>query len=436
MSHVFISYSTHDADYANRLADSLRTEGLNVWIDNTQLRSSEDWWRAIVLAIDACSAFVVLLSPHSDRSKWVQREITLADQRNKPLFPILLAGDINTPNWALFVRTQYEDMRAGNLPGKDFFDKLAQSSPRQSGQGRDITDTGLTRPRLDVDPVLQALIDDPPQPDTPERAGRRLPLLPLAALSLLLIIIVAVVAMNVPVNDPSEQNPEAHFVQAIQAAERSDYDLAIDQASRAIESGFAGLADAYTLRGDMYRYSGDSVAALRDYNAALAEDPGHFAAHLGRGLIFRQDGSFDLAIDNFQAALEQSGNEEERGLVLEEMGWTFYENGDYDRAVEVFSGALDARFRTEDRTGAHYALGLSFLRLGELPPAVEHLEEATRLDPGFPEAFRALGEAFEALDNPAMALDTYRRYVELQGAEVDPEIVRRIEDLERTLPGE
>ena len=42
MSHIFISYSTRDSAYAGKLADKLRAEGFDVWIDNNRLRSSED----------------------------------------------------------------------------------------------------------------------------------------------------------------------------------------------------------------------------------------------------------------------------------------------------------------------------------------------------------------------------------------------------------
>src|SRR5688572_213678 len=134
MSHVFISYSTRDSSYATRLAEKLRAEGFDVWIDNNQLRSSEDWWRSIVLAIDACAAFVVILTPGSDQSKWVQREVTLADQREKPMFPLLLAGEASTPNWSLFVRTQYDDVRDGRLPDAAFYTKLAEYAPRKPAQ--------------------------------------------------------------------------------------------------------------------------------------------------------------------------------------------------------------------------------------------------------------------------------------------------------------
>ncbi len=34
MSHVFVSYSTRNSEYAYKLADKLRTQGFDVWIDN------------------------------------------------------------------------------------------------------------------------------------------------------------------------------------------------------------------------------------------------------------------------------------------------------------------------------------------------------------------------------------------------------------------
>lgn len=130
MSHVFISYSTHDTTYARQLADALVQRGFEVWIDNKRLRGGDDWWKSIVRALRGCAAFIVILSPRSDGSKWVQREITLADNWDKPMFPILLDGDLDTDNFLLFVRTQYEDARNDTLPTEAFFERLAQAAPR------------------------------------------------------------------------------------------------------------------------------------------------------------------------------------------------------------------------------------------------------------------------------------------------------------------
>jgi hypothetical protein len=161
MSHIFISYSTKNADYAERLAEKLREEGFDVWIDQRRLQTSRDWWRSIVLAIWDCAAFVVILTPESDASEWVQREITLADQRKKTIFPLLLDGDTNTPNWAFFVRTQYADVRSGRLPAPEFYDNLGQYAPRQNRRGADVTDT-QTIQTLDDDRELAHEIANPP----------------------------------------------------------------------------------------------------------------------------------------------------------------------------------------------------------------------------------------------------------------------------------
>ncbi len=121
MSHIFISYSTRNSEYAQDLAHRLLAEGFDVWIDNDRLRSSEDWWRSIVLAIRDCAAFVVIMTPESDGSRWVQREITLADKYKKPIYPLLVDGSPDTPNWEIFVRTQIEDARPYQLPGMKVF---------------------------------------------------------------------------------------------------------------------------------------------------------------------------------------------------------------------------------------------------------------------------------------------------------------------------
>ena len=135
MSHVFISYSKQDRDYATDLATELREKGFDVWLDDHRLHSSEDWWNSIVAALWNCSAIVVILTPASDASRWVQREIMIADERGKPMFPLLLKGDIDTPNWSIFVRTQYTDVRNRELPEADFYDMLGNYAQRKADRG-------------------------------------------------------------------------------------------------------------------------------------------------------------------------------------------------------------------------------------------------------------------------------------------------------------
>lgn len=132
MSHIFISYSKKDRDYARKLADRLLAEGFSVWIDD-RIDYGEDWWRTIVTAIKDCAAFVVIMSQNSDDSRWVQREVTIADELRKPTFPLLLAGNLlDSKHWSIYVRTQYKDVRDGQMPDADFYHDLAQIVPRSA----------------------------------------------------------------------------------------------------------------------------------------------------------------------------------------------------------------------------------------------------------------------------------------------------------------
>ncbi len=139
MFHVFISYSTKNSEYANKLADKLREKGFDVWIDNAKLRSSENWWGAILEALRSCVAFIVVMTPESKQSKWVQREVALADDWGKPIFPLLLAGE----NWEFFILTQYENVckakdtspqYEGRLPSPNFYKKLTEHTKQTIGE--------------------------------------------------------------------------------------------------------------------------------------------------------------------------------------------------------------------------------------------------------------------------------------------------------------
>ncbi len=122
MSHIFISYSRRDVDFARYLRALLEAEGFLVWMDETRLTPGEDWWDMIVANVDSCAAFLVVMSAAGTKSKWVKREILRAEQQERPIFPVLVAGDA----WSRLADIQYEDMRAG-LQGKlssDFIKKL------------------------------------------------------------------------------------------------------------------------------------------------------------------------------------------------------------------------------------------------------------------------------------------------------------------------
>jgi hypothetical protein len=158
MSHVFISYSKKNRDYAYAFAEFLQANGFNIWIDRVGIEYGVDWWDAIVEGLDTCGAFVVIMTPESKASDWVKRETFLALQWKKPLFPLLLNG----ANWEVFVLTQYVDVSAGAMPDTDFLERLSQHvTPRKkAGENKSKltpekqTQQSVPHTRFDIDRAI------------------------------------------------------------------------------------------------------------------------------------------------------------------------------------------------------------------------------------------------------------------------------------------
>jgi hypothetical protein len=128
MSHIFISYSHHDRDYATRLAAALEQEGFSVWIDD-RIDYGTHWPLVIQEHLDGCHAFVVVMTPRSLQSEWVQNELSRAKSKGKSIFPLLLEGD---DTWLSVQATQHVDVRNGQMPPPRFYEGLARVAPRES----------------------------------------------------------------------------------------------------------------------------------------------------------------------------------------------------------------------------------------------------------------------------------------------------------------
>src|SRR5947209_6147842 len=91
MTSVFVSYSRKDKVVANYLANEMRSLGASVFIDYQKLVAGENFISRLGHEIEHADFFVILLSPASVSSKWVQRELAWAVNCDKPIIPIEIA---------------------------------------------------------------------------------------------------------------------------------------------------------------------------------------------------------------------------------------------------------------------------------------------------------------------------------------------------------
>jgi hypothetical protein len=78
---VFISYAQADKEIARRIADELRSSGLRVWFDEWELKPGDSIASRIDQAVSTSDMLLVLLSPRSIESRWVQSELNAALSR-------------------------------------------------------------------------------------------------------------------------------------------------------------------------------------------------------------------------------------------------------------------------------------------------------------------------------------------------------------------
>lgn len=118
--YFFMSYSREDTAKKTRIIRELRERGVNVWVDVENLKpGTPTWEREIEKAIREATGIIVLLSPESNNSEWVRREVSFGEQHRKRIFPVLIEGDDHTSTPLRLASHQRVDLRTKFEAGLD-----------------------------------------------------------------------------------------------------------------------------------------------------------------------------------------------------------------------------------------------------------------------------------------------------------------------------
>jgi len=82
-TEVFLSHSSKNVHFADRLAKALAAHGVNSFFSKKNIRGAQQWHDEIGSALKRCDWFLVVLSPDSVRSTWVKRELVYALQEQR-----------------------------------------------------------------------------------------------------------------------------------------------------------------------------------------------------------------------------------------------------------------------------------------------------------------------------------------------------------------
>jgi len=120
---VFISYARVDALYASHIRKELETYGLKVFLDTSELPSTaENFHKEIQSAIKSSHCMMVIMSPESKQSKYVNIEIAIAQSSGKVIRGIWIRGTENESFPSAIYNGNHADMRGLNI--NDRFDQM------------------------------------------------------------------------------------------------------------------------------------------------------------------------------------------------------------------------------------------------------------------------------------------------------------------------
>ncbi len=131
---IFLSYSHDDAAVARRIAEALRSAGLEVWFDENELRGGDAWDSKIRKQIADCALFVPLISAQTEartkgyfRLEWklAVEQTHLIAEGVPYLAPIAIDGtrESGAVVPAEFLRVQWTRL-PGGLPTPQFIEQL------------------------------------------------------------------------------------------------------------------------------------------------------------------------------------------------------------------------------------------------------------------------------------------------------------------------
>ena len=120
---VFLSYASEDAEAAQKICAALRSAGVEVWFDQSELRGGDAWDRHIRERIHDCRLFMALISAHTEardegyfRHEWklaVERTHHMSDK--KPFLVPIVIDD--TRERGASVPDRLREVQWTHLPG-------------------------------------------------------------------------------------------------------------------------------------------------------------------------------------------------------------------------------------------------------------------------------------------------------------------------------
>jgi hypothetical protein len=162
MPRLFISHASADRQFVNEeLEGLLFALGFDVWYSVEDIKSGEQWERAIRLGLEASDWFILVMSADASKSEWVKDEIAWAfNYRPNRIIPIM-ARECNPVNFHLRLpRIQFIDFRHKRKKAREELIKVLVQKEYGVGSLAGAVKTLIKCPSKEILTVVKAETDE------------------------------------------------------------------------------------------------------------------------------------------------------------------------------------------------------------------------------------------------------------------------------------
>lgn len=112
-SSVFVSHASRDRDFVERdVIPFLQELGLSTWYSRDDILVRDEWERKLLRGLEACDFFLLVMSPNSAESEWVQTEVHWAVKNRWGRVILVMYQDCEPQAFNLkLIKLEYADFR-------------------------------------------------------------------------------------------------------------------------------------------------------------------------------------------------------------------------------------------------------------------------------------------------------------------------------------
>lgn len=165
-------------------------------------------------------------------------------------------------------------------------------------------------------------------------------------------------------------------------------------------------ADAYFLKGMIYKELKQENKAISSFQTCVEVDPGFYNAYMQLGLIYSKNKD-DQAIQYFENAGKLAENKRE---ALYAIAYHFQSKKEFNQAIKEYKYMLSVNPKDHE---VFYNIGYCYIDLDSLDKAYKHFDMALKLQPQYTGAYYMKGYVSELVGNKAEALENYQQALKL-----------------------